>query len=88
MLIALEVLSSCIEEFSHSSLNHAFNYIVCNIKDGQMMPLIVGKAIDFLLLIDNRSQTTGGNGCSSSATELFSKTWLLELHEYLSLIHI
>lgn len=83
MLIALEVLASCIEEFSHSALNHAFNYIMCNIKDGQMMPLIVGKAIDFLLLIDNKSQITGDNGDTPTTTELFSKAWILELHEYL-----
>lgn len=83
MLIALEVLCSCIEEFSLSALNHAFSHILSSIKEGKMLPLIIGKAIDLLLLIDNRSQSMDKNGVVPADDNLASKVWILDLHEYL-----
>lgn len=91
MLIALEVLTNSIEEFSHSALNHAFNFIINIIKEGQMLPLVIGKCVDFLLVIDNRSEitetTNNRNGQRSTTSnnniELATKPWILRLHRFL-----
>uniref|UniRef100_A0A1B0ANX6 Condensin complex subunit 1 C-terminal domain-containing protein n=1 Tax=Glossina palpalis gambiensis TaxID=67801 RepID=A0A1B0ANX6_9MUSC len=81
MLIAIEVLASCIQDFSYTALNHAFNHILSHIKDGQMLPIIVGKAFDFLLLIDNRSQMTEKR--KQPPTDTANKPWITDLHEHL-----
>lgn len=83
MLIALEVLANCIKDFSHTALNHAFTHLLTQVKEGKMLPIIIGKAFDFLLLIDNRSQTTGKNKTSNNALVSCDKPWLTELHQHL-----
>uniref|UniRef100_A0A1I8N774 Uncharacterized protein n=1 Tax=Musca domestica TaxID=7370 RepID=A0A1I8N774_MUSDO len=84
MLIALEVLASCIKDFSHTALNHAFNHILTQIKNGQLLPTIIGKAFDFLVLIDNRSNTTGKNKNHKMDTSSSScHQWILDLHQHL-----
>ncbi|XP_046801145.1 uncharacterized protein LOC111681677 [Lucilia cuprina] len=84
MLIALEVLATCIKDFSHTALNHAFTHLLTQLKEGKMLPIIIGKAFDFLLLIDNRSQNTGktktGQTHHNQEPEI---VWLTELHQHL-----
>lgn len=80
MLIALEVLANCIKDFSHTALNHAFNHLLTQIKEGKMLPVIIGKAFDFLLLIDNRSQNTDKTKSSTLSNEV---GWITELHQHL-----
>ncbi|XP_073826678.1 chromosome associated protein D3 isoform X2 [Musca autumnalis] len=81
MLIALEVLASCIKDFSHTALNHAFNHILTLIKSGQLLPTIIGKAFDFLILIDNRSNTCKSRNAKIDPAS--SNQWLLDLHHHL-----
>ncbi|CAD7000098.1 unnamed protein product [Ceratitis capitata] len=85
MLIALEVLSNCIQDFSHTALNHAFNHILTQIREGQIIPVLIGKAFDLLIHIDNcsQSQASKSKNNKSNPLELCEKTWLLELHELL-----
>ncbi|XP_067624836.1 uncharacterized protein Cap-D3 [Eurosta solidaginis] len=85
MLIALEVIANCIQDFSHTALNHAFNHILTQIRDGQIIPVLIGKAFDLLIHIDNCSQS---QACKSKKVkvnplELTEKPWLLELHDLL-----
>lgn len=82
MLIALEVLASCIKDFSHTALNHAFNHILTQIKGGQLLPTIIGKAFDFLVLINNRSHTTGKSKNSTMDPATCSQ-WIADLHQHL-----
>ncbi|XP_061386996.1 uncharacterized protein LOC133321941 [Musca vetustissima] len=82
MLIALEVLASCIKDFSHTALNHAFNHILTQIKSGQLLPTIIGKAFDFLVLIDNRSNATGKNK-NTTLEKASNNQWILDLHGHL-----
>lgn len=85
MLIALEVLANCIQDFSHTALNHAFNHILTQIREGQIIPVLIGKAFDLLVHIDNcsQSQATKSKNMKSNPLELTEKTWLLELHDLL-----
>uniref|UniRef100_A0A1I8PIM8 Uncharacterized protein n=2 Tax=Stomoxys calcitrans TaxID=35570 RepID=A0A1I8PIM8_STOCA len=82
MLIAVEVLASCIKDFSHTALNHAFNHILAKIKQGSLLPAIIGKAFDFLVLITNRSHTTGKSK-NASIDPATSMQWMIELHQHL-----
>lgn len=83
MLIALEVLANCIKDFSHTALNLAFNHLLTEIKEGKMLPIIIGKAFDFLLLIDNRSQNTGKPKNSAIQSQGHEIIWVTELHQHL-----
>ncbi|XP_053957875.1 uncharacterized protein LOC128863016 [Anastrepha ludens] len=87
MLIALEVLANCIQDFSHTALNLAFNHILSQIREGQMIPVLIGKAFDLLVHIDNcsQSQASKSNSKKSNPLELTEKPWLLELHDLLEL---
>lgn len=81
MLIALEVLANCIKDFSHTALNLAFTHLLKELKEGKMLPVIIGKAFDFLLLIDNRSQNTGKTKTNNQQTS--DTAWIIELHQHL-----
>ncbi|XP_017476696.1 PREDICTED: uncharacterized protein LOC108366748 [Rhagoletis zephyria] len=87
MLIALEVLANCIQDFSHSALNHAFTHILSQIQEGQMIPVLIGKAFDLLIHIDNcsQSQACQSSNAKTNPLELTEKAWLLELHDLLEL---
>lgn len=80
MLIALEVLENCIQDFSHIALNHAFNHILTAIREGQMLPVLISKAFDFLILIDNISNAQSSKKTQQNNEE---KEWILELHNHL-----
>ncbi|XP_065355680.1 condensin-2 complex subunit D3-L [Calliphora vicina] len=83
MLIALEVLANCIKDFSHTALNHAFTHLLTQLKEGKMLPIIIGKAFDFLLLIDNRSQNTGKSKNNTNQNKGNEVVWVTELHQHL-----
>ncbi|XP_054082584.1 uncharacterized protein LOC105219195 isoform X2 [Zeugodacus cucurbitae] len=85
MLIALEVLANCIQDFSHTALNHAFNHILTQIREGQIIPVLIGKAFDLLVHIDNcsQSQASKNKSLKFNPIELTEKAWLLELHDLL-----
>nr|XP_014103262.1 uncharacterized protein LOC106627609 isoform X1 [Bactrocera oleae] len=85
MLIALEVLANCIQDFSHTALNQAFNHILTQIREGQIIPVLIGKAFDLLIHIDNcsQSQATNSKNVKCNPLELTEKPWLLELHDLL-----